>query len=101
VAWRERLVDRYIEVLAGLAEAFTAAGDYAAAIEAAREVVALDPANESAHRDLMAAYARAGRTGHALRQFLECRRALVDELGIEPSDETSRLQARILAGEPL
>jgi DNA-binding SARP family transcriptional activator len=47
----------------------------------------------------MTAYARSGRRGHALRQYLECRRALVDGLGIEPAEETSRLQARILAGE--
>ena len=47
----------------------------------------------------MTAYARAGRTSQALRQFLECRRLLVEELGIEPSSETSALQARILAGE--
>ena len=49
----------------------------------------------------MVAYARTGRTSHALRQYLECRRALVVELGVEPSAETSRLQARILAGEPV
>lgn len=49
----------------------------------------------------MVAYSRTGRTSHALRQYLECRRALVVELGVEPSAETSRLQARILAGETL
>ena len=58
-----------------------------------------DPLNEDAHRQLMLTYARTGRTSQALRQFLECRRALVVELGVEPSEETSRLQARILAGE--
>jgi hypothetical protein len=30
--------------------------------------------------------------------FLECRRALVEELGIEPGAETLALQRRILAG---
>jgi ATP/maltotriose-dependent transcriptional regulator MalT len=34
-----------------------------------------------------------------LRQYLECRRALVDALGVEPAEDTARLQARILAGE--
>nr|MDP8944278.1 winged helix-turn-helix domain-containing protein [Actinomycetota bacterium] len=101
VAWRERLVDRYIDVLGALAEVAAAEGDHSVAIQTAREVVDLDPVNEGAHRELMAAYARAGRRGHALRQYLECRRALIDELGVEPSDATSRLQARILAGEPV
>jgi DNA-binding SARP family transcriptional activator len=61
----------------------------------------VDPSNEQAHRQLMVAYARTGRTSYALRQYLECRRALVGELGVEPSAETSRLQSRILAGEPV
>ena len=47
----------------------------------------------------MTAYARAGRTGHALRQYLACRRALVAELGVEPGEETAVLQRRVLAGE--
>ncbi len=34
---------------------------------------------KAAQRRLMTAYARAGRRGHALRQYLACRRALVDE----------------------
>ena len=49
----------------------------------------------------MLAYARTGRTSYALRQYLECRRALIDELGIEPSEQTSEIQARILTGEPV
>ncbi|MDP8923572.1 MAG: winged helix-turn-helix domain-containing protein, partial [Chloroflexota bacterium] len=101
VAWRERIVDRYIELLGALVEAYSAAGDHAAAIQAARELVDLDPLNEHAHRELMASYARAGRTGHALRQYLECRRTLIDELGVEPAEATSVLQARILAGQPV
>ena len=47
----------------------------------------------------MRAYARAGRRAHALRQFLECRKQLVEELGIEPSEATTSLQRRILVGE--
>ena len=47
----------------------------------------------------MVGYARAGRRGHALRQYLACRRALVDGLGIEPAQETAALQRLILAGE--
>jgi DNA-binding SARP family transcriptional activator len=49
----------------------------------------------------MVAYARSGQRNQALRQFLECRRALVDEVGVEPAAETTRLQQRILAGEPV
>jgi DNA-binding SARP family transcriptional activator len=98
-AYRERLIDRYIAVLTALIELRQRAGKHAEAADLARELVDLDQLNEAAHRALMVAYARAGRTGHALRQYLECRRALVEELGMEPAEATSRLQARILAGE--
>ncbi len=100
-AYRESLVDRYIAVLTALVELCARAGEHDAAAALARELVDLDSLNEGGHRALITAYARAGRTGHALRQYLECRRALIGELGIEPAEETSRLQALILAGEPV
>ena len=98
-AWRARMTDLYAGVLARLADARSAAGDHAGAVDAARRLVELDPLDEGAQRRLMLAYARAGRRGHALQQFLACRRALVDGLGIEPAQETAALQRRILAGE--
>jgi DNA-binding SARP family transcriptional activator len=100
-AYRERLVDLYTELLAALVECHEGAGDHARAAEIARDLVDLDPLNEGGHRALIAAYARSGRTGQALRQYLECRRALIDQLGVEPAEATSRLQARVLAGQPV
>jgi DNA-binding SARP family transcriptional activator len=99
--YRERLIDLYTELLAALVEIHEAAGAHAQAAEIARDLVDLDPLNEGGHRALIAAYARSGRTGQALRQYLECRRALIDQLGVEPAEATSRLQARVLAGEPV
>lgn len=75
------------------------AGELAEVADIARELVQLDPLNESAHRALIGAYARTGRRGRALRQHLECRRTLAEALGVEPAAETSRLHARILAGD--
>jgi ATP/maltotriose-dependent transcriptional regulator MalT/DNA-binding SARP family transcriptional activator len=98
-AWREGLLDQYAEVLGALAEAADEAGDHRRAVEAARSLVELDPSNERSQRQLIRAYARSGRRGHALRQFLECRQVLVRELGVEPDDETARLQRRVLAGD--
>ena len=101
IAWRERMLDLYGQVLGALADGHAAAGDHARAIEAGRRAVEVDPLDEGAHRRLMLSYARSGRRGHALRQFLACRRALVDGLGVEPAEETAALQRRILAGEPV
>jgi DNA-binding SARP family transcriptional activator len=100
-AWRDRLTERHVEVLSALIEHYTNSGDHRDAVRTAREILELDPLNEEAHRWLMVAYARTGRTNYALRQYLECRRALVGELGVEPAASTSRLQARILAGEAI
>jgi ATP/maltotriose-dependent transcriptional regulator MalT/DNA-binding SARP family transcriptional activator len=99
ISWREGLLDLYGQVLGALSDGHAAAGDPARAIEASRKAVEVDPLDEGAHRRLMLAYARSGRRGHALRQFLACRRALVDGLGVEPAEETAALQRRILAGE--
>jgi DNA-binding SARP family transcriptional activator len=97
-AWRERLVDRYTHVLAALSQAYAGAGRDDDAIRLARSWVELDPVNEAAQRELITGLARAGRRNQALRQFLACRRTLVDELGIEPSAATVALQERVLAG---
>lgn len=99
--WREKLAAVHAQVLDALIEECSAAGDHHEVVHAAQALLALDPLNENAHRQLMLAYARSGRTSHALRQYLECRRALVVELGVEPAAETARLQARILAGDPV
>ena len=97
--WRRRLTDLYAGVLEALVEACREEGDARATIQAAGRLLELDPLNESVHRELMAAYARCGRIADALKQYLQCRRLLVDELGVEPSAATSLLQGRILAGE--
>jgi DNA-binding SARP family transcriptional activator/tetratricopeptide (TPR) repeat protein len=101
VVYRERLLDLRRELLRALIAAAERADDSAAAIHAARDLARLDPLDEGARRELIAAYARAGRRADALREFMELRRALVDELGLEPDAETAALHARVLAGEPV
>ena len=97
-AWSEDLRGLQHRVLHALAAEQGAVGDESAVATTARGLLELDPADEAAHRLLARAYARTGRPGPALRQFLVCRRALVDGLGVEPSEETARLHAAVLAG---
>jgi DNA-binding SARP family transcriptional activator len=99
--WRRDLVETHVRVLAELARAERRAGDERAVARIAGELTALDPLDEDAHRVLMTAYARTGRRALALRQFLACRRALTEALGLEPDRQTAALQAAILAGEPV
>ena len=100
-ATRERLTGLHGRLLEVLAETRAVAGDAAGAIDAARCRAEADPLDEDAQRRLMVLYARAGRRGHALRQYLAARRALVEGASVEPSPETTELQRRILAGEPV
>lgn len=98
---RERLHVQALDALTLLANAAERRGDYPAAQEYARRLLALEPWQEAAHRHLMRLLALDGRRAAALEQFEVCRRALDEELGLEPTEETRALHARIRAGEPL
>lgn len=58
------------------------------------------PYRERLRRDLMLALYRCGRQADALERYLEGRRLLVDEIGIEPGRELQELQAAILRQDP-
>ncbi len=98
---REQLHVQVLEALTLLANAAERRGDYAAAQGYVRRLLALEPWQEAAHRHLMRLLALDGRRAAALEQFEVCRRALAEELGLEPTEETCTLHARIRAGEPL
>lgn len=81
----------------------------AAALELARSaevlpelqrVVAEHPLREGPRRLLMLALYRADRQAEALAVYRDCRRRLVDELGLEPSDELRELERRIHRRDP-
>ncbi len=59
----------------------------------------MDSCLEEAHRILIRAHLAASDRPGAVRAFQLCRRALRDELGVEPAPETVQLlDARSLAG---
>ena len=58
-----------------------------------------NPLRERLRGQLMLALYRSGRQAEALRAYQEARRALVDELGIEPSHALQQLHASILRQE--
>ncbi len=80
-----------------LAEAHHATGEWEAAIEYARQWLALDPVEEAAHRTLMRLYEASGAHAAAVRQYQDCARSLREELGVDPTPETSALYRSILA----
>ena len=98
---RERLRHLAIQALYRLSAVYTARGEYAAGIEVTSRLLALEPWQEEAHRQMMTLLARSGQQAAALAQYETCRRILAQELGVEPLPETQALYQRLKArGQP-
>ncbi|MFI0366844.1 BTAD domain-containing putative transcriptional regulator [Actinomadura sp. 1N219] len=65
-----------------------------------RVLAAEHPLREGFRAQLMLALYRSGRQAEALQVYRDTRRALSEELGIEPGAGLRRLEAAILAGDP-
>lgn len=74
----------------------TAGGEHQLGIQHATEAYAAEPFDEVACQALMRAHAAAGNRAEALRVFARCRRLFRDELGAEPSDQTTNTFLAIL-----
>ena len=88
-----------------LADADLACGRAAEVTSELEGLAAEQPLRESFQARLMVALYRSGRQAEALRVYQQHRRALAEELGLEPSPEIAELERRILAhdealGEP-
>ncbi|MBE7555599.1 MAG: AAA family ATPase [Anaerolineales bacterium] len=73
-------------------------GDYPAAIDLLKLLLAPHPADESIHRELMQLYALAGRRHEALRQYQTCLEVLAAH-GAPPDPETEALYRQIMSGQ--
>jgi serine/threonine protein kinase/predicted ATPase/DNA-binding SARP family transcriptional activator len=82
-----------------LSQGHATQGEFERAIAHARRWMSLDPLNEPAHRLLMQLYAWSGQRAAAVEQYAACQRILAEELGAPPTEETTALYERILAGE--
>src|SRR5947209_2136445 len=81
------------EALGMLASASVASGEYDTAIALARRRAALDPFDESAHRELISLLAQAGDRGGALVAYQRLADRLARELGVAHSTTTRALAA--------
>lgn len=88
---RKRVAALYADCLRAVARRLVRSGDMARALALFRELLALDPIDESAHRQVMELEWRRGNPRAAVEQFETCRRTLAEELGLEPLPPTVRL----------
>ena len=96
---RESLHREAVQAFSHLASYYERRGDYAQARQHVRRQVTLEPWREESHRHLMWLLTRGGQRSAALAQYETCRRALAEELGIEPTVETTALYDQIRRGQ--
>ena len=94
-ARRDELGRAFESALLAIGRLQVAAGRYQAAATAFRRVVAHEPLNESAHRELMGCWERLGETARAVRHYEQLAAMLRDQVGVAPAAETTALYQRL------
>ena len=101
--WADQARDEFHHGLAvacaRASRAALALGDPGGAVELATRATDLEPFDEGLTRDLMRALAADGRRAGALHAFLELRRRLVEDLGVEPGPQTRALYVEVLTND--
>ncbi len=101
--WAQTLRQQYrgmaLAALSQLAQKRLQDGEFRRAQIFAWRQIEIDPLEESAYRQLMAALAGSGQRSSALQQYQILARRLKEKLGIEPAGETRRLYEEIRADE--
>lgn len=88
---RERLKQAYLEAVLRLAELCLETEDYRPALDYCQLVLAEDDCLEEAHRLAMRAHAALGNRAAVVRQYERCRQALLSEVSMPPSSQTTAL----------
>ncbi|WP_245863498.1 AfsR/SARP family transcriptional regulator [Streptomyces thermovulgaris] len=93
-----RLEDLRIQALEQRIAADLALGEDQSLLEEIRELTYQYPLHEEFCAQLMTAAKRCGQRGEALAAYSRLRRAMAEQLGLEPSARLRELQNRVLAG---
>ncbi len=92
---RERLHQMYVALLDKMMAYSLAHRNYEHGVHLAACVLRYDRAHEQTHRRLMQMLFLAGDRTAALRQYERCAAALAEELGVQPSEQTSLLYEQL------
>jgi DNA-binding SARP family transcriptional activator/tetratricopeptide (TPR) repeat protein len=102
--WAERTRDglrrQYLDLVVAWGDAELATGNTGPVIDLAAGLAAESPLTEPLVAVLMRAYAAAGRPAEALRAYATTRARLVEELGVDPGRELTRLYAELRTPAP-
>ncbi|MBK8904770.1 MAG: AAA family ATPase [Anaerolineaceae bacterium] len=92
---QERLRQMMLDALSTLITFHQQRGQFSDGIQHGQRLLALDPLQEEAHRQLMLLYTLDNQRPAALAQYEQCAAILADELGVEPDEETTALFEQI------
>ena len=95
-----RLEQSRLQALEVRVEADLHLGRHEQVVPELRDLTLRHPLRERFHAQLMLALYRCGRAAEALEAYRHARRALVEELGIEPGPELQRIHHSVLSGDP-
>jgi DNA-binding SARP family transcriptional activator len=94
------LEERRLDVLNDLVQAKLRLGQHKEMVSELREMVAHSPLSELTWSQFMFALYRSGRKADALHAFLDARRTMISQTGVEPSAHLRRVHHAILSGAP-
>lgn len=95
-ARRARLRGVLLRALECRADVYLWNREFPLAVEAARDLVTLEPLRESGHRLLVRSLAESGNSAEALWAYEQCRKLIASELGVDPSRETKAVYETVL-----
>jgi DNA-binding SARP family transcriptional activator len=93
---REHFIQAMVQVSDRLVQGYRFRGNIEKALIYSKQVIALDPFNETGHRQVMRLLAGQGQRSEAIAVYSAYRSKLEAELGIAPDDETTELCKQIL-----
>ena len=94
---REQLKRKALEALHTLVDAHIKRNELNQALPYVYRLVDMEPLDEESHRQLMRLLALNGRHKEAIARYKQIQQLLVNELGIEPEDESKALYHQILS----
>ncbi len=95
--YREKLRSKHLGLINLLLGYEAARDNWTAAVVWADRLLEQDPLLEHAHRTLMQCHFLMGNRAVAIRQYAACRDILERELGVAPSEETTRMYRGLVA----
>jgi predicted ATPase/DNA-binding SARP family transcriptional activator len=98
--WRRELEEKRLHTTLWRIDADLAAGGAGEMVAELERLTTEHPLEERAWGQLMLALYRAGRQGDALEAYQRIRRRLASELGLDPTEQLTGLQQRILERDP-